>query len=312
MAADSIGKRRPPNLRRTWLFVSGTDQASHAAALASGADAIVPDLEDFTVAAHRPTARALIPQLMAACRSRGIVAAVRINPLGGEGRTDLAAVMRGRPDCVFLPKTAGAAQIAELDRAIAELEGELGIPAGTTEIVPNVETAAGLVQTFSIAQASRRVSACLVASEDMATSLGAERSREAVELAYVRQRFLVECTAAGVVAIDCPYTFSDGEGARQDALWARRLGYRAKSLVMAEHAAVVNAALTPSDEQVTHARRIVAAFEAARDAGLDRVDVDGALVEVPTYLNAKRLLERFEALQAFHRGQGEAPGSHGA
>jgi citrate lyase subunit beta/citryl-CoA lyase len=295
-------KRRPPNLRRTWLFVGGTDEASHTAALASGADVIGPDLEDFTVPAHRPKARALIPGLMEACRSRGIVAAVRINPLSGEGRADLAAVMLGRPDCVLLPKTASPEDIAELDRSITELEAQLGIPAGATEIVPNVETAAGLIRTFSIAQASARVSACLVASEDMAASLGAERSREATELAYVRQRFLVECTAAGVLAIDCPYTFSDTEGAQRDTLWARRLGYRAKSLVTAEHAAVINAALTPSDSQVAQARRIVAAFEAARSAGLDRVDVDGTLVEVPTWLNAKRRLERFEALQAFERG----------
>jgi citrate lyase subunit beta/citryl-CoA lyase len=296
-----VGQRRPPHLRRTWLFVSGTDEASHAAALASGADVIGPDLEDFTVPERRPKARALIPALMDACRSRGRVAAVRINPLSGEGRTDLAAVMRGRPDCVLLPKTAGAEDIAELDRAITALEAELGIPMGTTEIVPNVETAAGLMRTLSIAQASRRVTACLVASEDMAASLGAERSREATELAYVRQRFLVECTAAGVVAIDCPYTFSDAEGAQRDTQWARRLGYKAKSLVMAEHAAVINATLTPSEEQVVQARRIVAAFDAARRAGLDRVDVDGTLVEVPTWLNAKRLLERFEALQAFER-----------
>lgn len=302
MATDhSQPRRRPPDLRRTWLFVSGTDQPSHAAALASGVDVVVPDLEDFTVPAHRPRARALIPQLMDACRGRGIVAAVRINPLSGEGRTDLAAIMRGRPDAVFLPKTASADDVVELDRAIGELETQIGIPAGATEIVPNVETAAGLIHTVSIARASSRVTACLVASEDMAASLGAERSPEASELAYVRQRFLVECIAADVVAIDCPYTFSDAEGAERDTLWARRMGYKAKSLVMAEHAAVVNAALTPSDAQVAQARKIVAAFDAARAAGLDRVDVDGTLVEVPTWLNARRLLERFEALGAYTR-----------
>jgi citrate lyase subunit beta/citryl-CoA lyase len=239
---------------------------------------------------------------MDACRNRGIVAAVRINPLAGEGRADLAAVMRGRPDCVFLPKTASPADIVELDHAIADLEARLDLPAGATEIVPNVETAGGLIHAFPIARASARVTACLVASEDMAASLGAERSREASELTYVRQRFLVECTAAGVVAIDCPYTFSDAEGAQRDTLWAQRMGYKAKSLVMAEHASVINAALTPSDAQVALARRVVAAFDAARAAGLDRVDVDGTLVEVPTWLNAKRRLERFEALQAFECG----------
>jgi citrate lyase subunit beta/citryl-CoA lyase len=294
--------RRPPALRRSWLFVSGTDAASHAAALASGSDVIVPDLEDFTVPAHRPHAREVIPRLLAACRARGIVAAVRINPLAGDGLADLAAVMRGQPDCVFLPKTAGPAHVAALDDAIGAFERELGIPAGSTEIVPNVETAAGLIHTFAIARGSPRVSACLVASEDMATSLGAERSREATELAYVRQRFLVECVAAGVVAVDCPYTFSDVQGARTDTLWARKMGYKAKSLVLAGHAGAINVALTPSESEVAQARRIVAAFDAARAAGSDVVEVNGTMVEVPTWLNARRLLERYEALQAFERG----------
>ena len=118
--------------------------------------------------------------------------------------------------------------------------------------------------------------------------LGTERSRGGAELAYVRSRFLVECRAAGVEAIDCPYTFSDVKGAAADARYARRLGYRMKSLVDPAHAAAINKALTPD---LAKARRIVAAFEKARARGKDRAKVDGALIEVPVYTAAKRLLE---------------------
>ena len=294
-------KRRPPHLRRTWLFVGGADEAAQAAALDSGADVVIPDLEDFTPPELRAKARDLIVGLMDKCRSRGIVAAVRINPLDGDGQHDLAAVMRGRPDCVLLPKAASAQDIADLDRAITGIEGKLPVVRGSTEIVPNVETALGLMNTFHIAGASDRVTACLVASEDMAASLGAERSREGMELSYARQRFLVECTAAGVLAIDCPYTFSEPEGARSDTLYARSLGYKAKSLVTQAHAAIINGVLTPNEVQVAQAHRIVSAFDAARGAGQDRVDVDGSLVEVPTYMNAKRLLSRYQELKAYER-----------
>jgi citrate lyase subunit beta/citryl-CoA lyase len=294
-------KRRPPHLRRTWLFVGGADEEAQAAALSSGADVIILDLEDFTPPELRSRARDLIPKLMDECRRRGTVAAVRINPLGGDGQHDLAAAMRGRPDCVLLPKTASAQDIADLDRAITGMENKLPVVRGSTEIVPNVETALGLINTYHIAGASERIKACLVAAEDMAASLGAERSRDGFELAYPRQRFLVECTAAGVIAIDCPYTFSDAEGAGADTLYARRLGYKAKSLVAPAHVAVVNAALTPGDAQVAKARQLVRAFDAARGAGQDRVDVDGSLVEVPTYMNAKRLISRHEELRAYER-----------
>jgi citrate lyase subunit beta/citryl-CoA lyase len=226
------------------------------------------------------------------------MAAVRVNPLDAGGAEDLAAVMRGRPDAVMLPKVAEPAQVADLDRAVAMCEAECGIPAGSTMLVPNVEFARGLMQTYAIAKASPRVKACLVAAEDMAADLGAERAPDGLELAYVRQRFLVECVAAGAVAIDAPYTWRDAAGLEADTRWARRLGYKAKSCVAPEHAAIVNRLLTPAPDEVARAHRIVAAFDAARARGHDRVEVEGSLVEVPTYANMKRLLARAEALSA--------------
>ncbi len=225
-------------------------------------------------------------------KAAGIVAAVRINPLDGDGLDDLRAVMRAAPDVILLPKANDAEQIRALDDAVTDLEGRYGLAAGCTELVPNVELARGLLNTFSICTASARVSACVVASEDMAADLGAERSRDGAELDYVRARFHVECVAAGVLSIDRPYTWTDSSGAESDALAARRLGYRAKSAVHAEHAAVINRVFTPSAAEIAEARRLVEAFEAAQAAGNPRVEVDGSLVEVPNYLDARRLLER--------------------
>jgi citrate lyase subunit beta/citryl-CoA lyase len=295
-ARDHAPKRRPPNLRRTWLFVAGADAAAQSAALDAQPDVIIPDLEDFTPPPLRPRAREMILGLLEKAKKRGIVAAVRVNPLAQEGRNDLAVVIQARPDAVLLPKTVAQEQVVELERAITDHERRLAIPTGSTEIVPNIETAAGLVLTHALARASKRVTACLMASEDMAADLGAERSPDGGELAYVRNRFLVECVAAGVVAIDAPYTFSDVEGARAETLRSRRLGYQAKSAVAAAHVAAVTDALTPDREAVDRARRLVEAFDAARAAGRERVEHEGALVEVPTYLTAKRLISRAEAL----------------
>lgn len=294
----SAAKRRPTHLRRTWLFCAGADAAAQERALETHPDVLIPDLEDFTPPPLRPRGREMILALLEKCRKRGVVAAVRVNPLATEGRNDLAVVMQARPAAVLLPKTGAPEQVVELDRAITDHERRLLIPTGSTEIVPNIETAAGLVATAAIAKASKRVKACLVAAEDMAADLGAERAPDGLELAYVRQRFLVECVAAGVLAIDAPYTFSDADGARADARYARRLGYRAKSAVLPAHVGVVNSVLTPDAEAIARARRLVEAFDAARAAGRDGVEVDGTLVEVPTYLNAKRLLARDEELRA--------------
>jgi len=290
---------RPPELRRSWLFVGGADEMQLAAAAESPADVIMLELEDFTPPALRPEARAHAPELFDLWRKAGKVAAVRINPLESEdGIPDLDAVMRGRPDAVLLPKVAEPRQVERLDARVSHLERDLGIEDGATELVPNVELARGLIQTYDICMASERVTACLIASEDMAADLGAERGPDGLELQYVRQRFLVECVAAGKVAIDCPYTWTDADGVEDDSRYARRLGYKAKSLVDAAHAGIVNAVLTPSAEETARAERLVAAFEAAQAAGKGRAELDGSLVEWPIYLNAKRLLERAKALGA--------------
>lgn len=281
---------KPPALRRSWIFLGAADAPTLERAYACPADALIADLEDGTPPHLRPQARATLPTYVEACRRAGKVACVRINPLHGDGLADIDAVLRARPDVVFLPKTESAGQVVQL----ADHLGRDALE--HIELVPNVETALGLVNTFAIASAHARVTACLMASEDMTTSLGAERSREGVELQYARGRFLVECKAAGVVAIDCPYTFSDAEGLQAETRMARRLGYTAKSGVDVGQAIAINRVLTPSAEEVARARHIVEAFERAHAAG-ERAEVDGNFLEVPIYLNAKRLIERHDALQ---------------
>lgn len=292
--------KRPPELRRTWLFVGGADESELDAATESAADVIMLELEDFTPPALRPRARARAAELFTAWRDAGKIAAVRINPLeSDDGFADLQAVMQGRPDVVMLPKVAEPYQVERLDARVSHLEIDLGYDQGSTELVPNVELARGLIQTYDICRASERVSACLVASEDMAADLGAERGPDGIELNYVRERFLVECVAAGTVAIDCPYTWTDVEGVERDTRHARRLGYKAKSLVNTAHVDIINSILTPTADEVERARRLVSAFEAAQETGDGRAEVDGSLVEWPIYLNGKRLLERAEALAGY-------------
>ena len=289
--------RRPAPLRRSWLFLAGADRTALETGARSGADVLIQELEDFTPPERRPEARAMSPAILRSWRDAGAISAVRINPLDKGGLEDLAAVMPGKPDVVMMAMVTSPDQIRQLDEAITHHEAALGIAPGVTEMVPNIETAAGLVAAGSIAAASSRVSAALLASEDMAADLGAERTPESRELAYVRQRFLVECTAAGIVAIDCPCTFSDIAVADADIRWARSMGFRAKSLVHANHVLTVHRALTPSEAERQHAEAVVAAFQVARSHGQDRAMVRGHAVEVPTYRAAKRLLERYHALK---------------
>jgi citrate lyase subunit beta/citryl-CoA lyase len=268
-----------PVARRTWLFVPGADTAAHAAAARSGADVMILELEDFTPPELRARARTLSKEALALWKKSGAVAGVRINPLETCGREDLAGVLAAQPDVIMMSKVALPEHVVALEKATG----------GAVDLVPNIESAAGVVNLQRIAQASKKISAMLLASEDMVADLGTVRSRKGEELAYARARFLLECRAAGVEAIDCPYTFSDVKGAVADARTAKMLGYRMKSLVEPSHARPVNKVFTPDLKQ---AKKIVAAFEKARAKGKERAHVDGALIEVPIYAAAKRLLEK--------------------
>jgi len=277
-------------LLRTWLFGAGADSAVHDAMAACGADVLIQDLEDFTPPERRAHARELAASLYARWHTAGARVCVRINQLPDEGRVDLGAVIRARPDIVAYPKAETAQQMRELDVAIADEERKAGLEVGRIAILPVCETALGVVDVRAIAAASTRIRWALLGAEDLAADLLAERSREAVELDHARRRFVLECRAARIEPIDAPFTFADAEGAASEARYARRLGYRCKSLVRPDHAAPLRAALVPSDDERARAVRLVEAFEAGRARGEDRVLVDGLWVEVPTYLNAKRLL----------------------
>ena len=277
-------------LLRTWLFSPGADTAVHDAMATSGASVLIQDLEDSTPPPLRDKARALAAGLFGRWRKGGAQICVRINLLHEDGPLDLASVIPAKPDFIAYPKAQTANDMRELDRAITALEAQAGLVPGSIGILPVCETALGVVNLREIAAASPRIGYALLGAEDLAADLMAERSREAVELDYARRRFVLECRAAGIEPIDAPYTFTDAQGAAQEARYARRLGYRAKSVVRVDHAAAILAALMPSEVQMDQARRMVEAFEAARARGEDRALVDGLWVEVPTYLNAKRLL----------------------
>lgn len=260
----------------------------------SGADVLVADLEEFTSPEDRPAARERIVALMHECRTRDVVGAIRINKLDGGGVEDLRAIMRGAPSAIFLPHTETAEQIVGLDREIAALEEQLGLPPMQTEIVPTLESARGLVSPGAILAASSRVTACLLAAEDLSADLDVVRGRDGVELLHVRARFLVDCIAARCVPIDCPFNYRDPEALSADLAWARRIGFKSRCTVLPEQIHPIHQAFTPDDAQVEHARNLVRRYEPPGCA-------EGPAVDPPDYNTARRLLARHEEFLQWDR-----------
>lgn len=180
------------------------------------------------------------------------------------------------------------------------LETLHGFPACSTEIVPTIESAAGILALPAILNASPRIQACLLAAEDLADSLGAERGPDGIELLHARQTFLLECVAARRVAIDCPCTFRAAATLDADLQLSRRLGYKAKCVVFLEHVTALNQTFTPTDAQAQAARHLMDGYAAQR---VNRTLDADSWIDAPRYNNARRLLDRYAAFSLFGRPQ---------
>ena len=288
---------RPMQLRRSWLFVGAADKNAILTSYDSGADVCIQEFEDFCVPELRREARLMMPDVLSDWRARKIVATVRINPLENpDGLRDLDAAMRAGADAILLPKANTREQIVLLQKHINEMEKQCEKTVSSTKIIPNIEQARGLMNATDILSSSTQIAGALVASEDMVVSLNAPRKKNSEILNHVRSVFHIACCSVGITSIDMPYTFTDDEGVKQQTMLAKDIGMLAKSTVNASHCKIINEILTPNERDVENAVEIVSAFEKGRGSGEGQVIHQGTKIEVPIYLNAKQIIERFEAL----------------
>ncbi|GIR96831.1 MAG: citrate lyase subunit beta [Alphaproteobacteria bacterium] len=290
---------RPMQLRRSWLFVGAADKNAILTSYDSGADVCIQEFEDFCLPELRREARLMMPDVLSDWRARKIVATVRINPLEDpDGLRDLDTAMRAGADAILLPKANTKEQIVLLQKHINEMEKQCGKTVSSTKIIPNIEQARGLMNATDILSSSTQIAGALVASEDMVVSLNAPRKKNSEILNHVRRVFHIACCSVGITSIDMPYTFTDDEGVRQQTMLAKDIGMLAKSTVNASHCKIINEILTPNERDVENAVEIVSAFEKGRGSGEGQVIHKGTKIEVPIYLNAKQIIERFEALSS--------------
>ena len=288
-------------LLRTLLFVPGNRQNMIEKARHLHADALVLDLEDSVPFSEKASARAQVrdslPNLTQQEASTGVKRKgrkvfVRINSLAsGLAEEDLEAVITSDIDGINQPKPATGRDIEEIAAIIERLERERGITAGYIKLIPWVETARGLIHAFDIASASPRVVGICFGAEDFTLDTGIKRTEDGSELLYPRTMVVIAAKAANVIPIDTPYNnFRDEAGLINETALARRLGFEGKCLIHPSQIEPVNNIFRPSPDEVDHARRVVAAFEAAVARGFASTSLEGKMIDIPIATRAKRLL----------------------
>ncbi|MXQ09926.1 HpcH/HpaI aldolase/citrate lyase family protein [Microvirga makkahensis] len=285
---------------RSLLFVPADSRKKLEKALASGADALLIDLEDSVDLKAKEEARRVAADFIAEHRASPERPRlfVRVNGLTtGLIDADLDSVMKTAPDGIVLPKSVGGADVAHLGAKLAVREAEFGLDDGATRILAiATENAAGVFALGTFSGASHRLMGLTWGGEDLSADLGAETNRDGSG-AYTdpyrlaRSLTLFGAAAAGVDAIDSVFTnFRDMEGLAAECRAARRDGFVAKMAIHPAQVPVINEAFTPSPEAIERARAVIEAFQANPGAGV--VGVDGEMLDRPHLLRAERLLRR--------------------
>lgn len=276
---------------RSLLFVPGDRPERFAKAAASGADAIILDLEDSVSLANKDAARHAIADYLAGARE--VFTLVRVNPLDGHlTAADVAAIITARPDAIMLPKAEGAPSIAQLDLILrSEGAAEESLP----PILPiATETAAAIFTLGSYRETKDRLLGLTWGAEDLPAAIGATTSRE-VDGSYTapydvaRALTLFAAHASGVAAIDTVFpAIKDEAGLAAYAARARRDGFTGMMAIHPSQVEAINAAFTPSAGEVSRAQAIVDAF--AANPGVGVLQVDGQMVDAPHLKQAKHIL----------------------
>ena len=291
-------EHRPAKVR-SWLFAPGDSARKMEKALGGEADQVILDLEDAVAIDNKPEARAMVAQFLADNADQRARMWVRVNPLDGEWtQADLEAVMPARPGGIMLPKAESGEDMRTLDAMLTPLEVVHGIEAGTTPVtVLATETAAAMFGTGTY-RGTPRLAGMSWGAEDLADSIGALGNTEpdgsyrpTYELA--RSLCLLGAAAAGVPAIETIMAdFRDLDGLKTRAEMVRRDGYKGMLAIHPAQVPVINAAFTPSDDELAEAREIVALFEA--NPGVGTIGWRKGMLDRPHLSRARQLLAQID------------------
>ena len=285
---------------RSLLFVPADGGSKLDKAMASGADAVIIDLEDSIAPERKAQARAAALEFLksAGAKKQRPHLLVRINGLDtGMTDADLAAIVPGQPDAIVFPKAEGGSSVVHLDAKLTAQEAIASLPEGSIKILAQtVESAAGLFAAGTYRDVSRRLIGMTWGPEDLSAELGAEANRDAAgqltePYRLARSICLYGAAAAKLPAIETVYVdFRNSEGLRRDTNDARRDGFSGRLAIHPAQVPVINEVFTPTTEQIEKAKAVVAAFAAQPGAGA--VGIDGKMFDRPHLIRAQMLLAR--------------------
>jgi citrate lyase subunit beta/citryl-CoA lyase len=283
-------------LRRSMLFVPGSNAAMLSAAFVYKPDSVMFDLEDAVALREKDSARLLVFHALRLPVYREMETVVRINSLSTPfGLGDLEAAVRAGADVIRLPKTDTAEDVSALEREVERIERQCGRAVGSTRLMAAIESASGVVNAVEIATASRRLIGIALAGFDYVMDMQTERG-DGAELYFARCAVLHAARYAKIDAFDVVFPdVNDDAGFLKEVELIKRLGFNGKSLINPRQIELLHNAFAPTEEELDDATRIVRAAEEGERKGHGVVSLNGRMVDLPVIQHARLVISRAAA-----------------
>jgi len=274
------------------LFIPGSNAGMLKNSYIYRPDAVMFDLEDSVSVREKDTARLMVFHTLKSIDYRGIERVVRINPIEGpDGMDDIEAVVRAHVDVIRLPKTETVEDVLAVEKVIARVEKEAGIPVGKTKILAAIEGPLGVVNAFEIAKCSTRLMGIALGAEDYVTNMHTSRSIQGSELFQARSQIIIAARATGLYAFDTVFSdVNDTDGFLTEVNIIKQLGFDGKSLINPRQIELLHEAFKPSEKEIERAKKILIAIKEAEAKGSGVVSLDGRMVDKPVVERAMRTI----------------------
>ena len=285
---------------RSMLYVPSNSWRMINNATTEGADAVILDLEDGCPMGEKETGRVFARDSISMLKQHGLDVFVRINSMEtGLTGIDIGHVVVPGLDGIMLAKTEAQEDVRALDALLKEQEKKKGIAPGSVKMMALLETPKGILNIREIIAASPRMVAVGFGAGDFSREMGAGMGVTKLSpdeyfpmILHARSSIAMAARAAGIQAIDTPYfgLVIDLEGLRQESEKVKLLGFSGKQLTHPRHVEVANQAFTPARADVEYAKKVVEAYQEARDKGLGATTLGGKMIDFGSFKRAESLL----------------------
>jgi citrate lyase subunit beta/citryl-CoA lyase len=285
-------KTEKNRLRRTMMFMNAQKPGLIKDAYIWGSDSIILDLEDAVAENQKDAARFSLYNALKSIDYGDTEVIVRINGLDTpHWQEDIRCVVAAGADGIRIAKCESAQDVKLVEEHVLAAEREFGVEEGRTLLMAALESPKGIMNAYEIVTASPRIFGCAISGGDFRKSMHVQIEEDGIEMLVARGQMLMAARAAGVMCFDTMFpNIDDMETFKAEVIQNRKMGFDGKSIVSPRQIRFVHETFAPTKKEIAYAEKLVRSFNEQADQGVGVYTVDGKMVDIPFFEDAKRII----------------------